>query len=123
MRNLAKIAFRNLLRYRRRSLLTASLIALGAMFVLVFVAVTGSFKAAVLGQITDSYLGDLQVHRRGYVASVESLPLTLNLSPMELSQVERVLGEQADVHAYSAPPQLVASVRPEAPRPTKTMPA
>lgn len=102
MRNLAKIAFRNLLRYRRRSLLTASLIALGAMFVLVFVAVTGSFKEAVVGQITDSYLGDLQVHHRGYVASVDSLPLTLNLSATELSQVERVLGEQADVHAYSA---------------------
>ena len=44
MHNLFKIALRNLLRYKRRTLLTASLIVLGVVFVLVFVSVTGSFK-------------------------------------------------------------------------------
>ena len=80
MRNLCNIALRNLRRYTRRSLLTISLIAFGVMFVLVFVAVTGSFKQLIITQITDSYLGDLQIHRRGYVASIETLvPLTCSL--------------------------------------------
>ena len=56
-------------RYSRRSLLTVSLIAFGVIFVLVFVAVTGSFKQLIITQITESYLSDMQVHRRGYVAA------------------------------------------------------
>ena len=44
MSNIFKIALRNLFRYRRRTLLTMALIVSGMVFVLVFVAVTGSFK-------------------------------------------------------------------------------
>ena len=43
MSNLFKIALRNLLRYKRRTLLTASLITVGVVFVLAFVSVSGSF--------------------------------------------------------------------------------
>ncbi|MBI4639113.1 MAG: ABC transporter permease [Candidatus Tectomicrobia bacterium] len=101
MRNLFKIAFRNLLRYTRRSLLTISLITVGVIFVLVFVSVTGSFKEVIITQITDSFLGDLQIHRQGYVASIENLPLTLNLTPEEVSIIERRLQEDREVVAYS----------------------
>ena len=93
MFNLAKIAVRNLRRYRRRSLLTISLIAFGVVFVLVFVAVSSSFKDLMIRQITDSYLGDLQIHRRGYVASIETLPLNLNLNLKQAPTVEKVLNE------------------------------
>ena len=34
------------------------------VFVLVFVAVTGSFKNMMVGQITDSFVGHLQIHKR-----------------------------------------------------------
>lgn len=101
MNNLCKIAARNLLRYKRRSLLTISLIALGVVFVLVFVSVTGSFKELMITQITDSFLGDVQIHRRGYVASIENLPLTLNLSPGEVAVIEKVLAGVNAVNAYS----------------------
>ena len=74
MADLFKIAIRNLLRYRRRTLLTASLITIGVVFVLIFISVSGSFKAMMIGQITDSMIGHLQVHRKGYVASIENLP-------------------------------------------------
>ena len=80
MRNLFKIAVRNLLRYKRRTMLTASLITVGVVFVLVFISVSGSFKNMMIGQITDSMLGHMQVHRKGYVASIENLPLTMNLN-------------------------------------------
>jgi putative ABC transport system permease protein len=74
MGNLFKIAIRNLLRYKRRTLLTASLITVGVVFVLVFISVSGSFKNMMIGQITDSMIGHLQVHRKGYVASIDNLP-------------------------------------------------
>ena len=101
MRNLFKIAVRNLLRYKRRTMLTASLITVGVVFVLVFISVSGSFKNMMIGQITDSMLGHMQVHRKGYVTSIENLPLTLNLKPEEITRLEDVLNSQSEVEAYS----------------------
>jgi putative ABC transport system permease protein len=101
MFNLAKMAVRNILRYRRRSLLTISLIAFGVVFVLVFVAVTSSFKEIMIRQITNSYLGDMQIHRRGYVASIETLPLNLNLSPQQAVNAAKALKENPEVAAFS----------------------
>jgi putative ABC transport system permease protein len=101
MFNLVKIALRNIRRYRRRSLLTISLIGFGVVFVLVFVAVSSSFKNLMIRQITDSYLGDLQIHRRGYVASIETLPLNLNLSPQQAQRAAKLLSEHPQVAAFS----------------------
>jgi putative ABC transport system permease protein len=101
MGNILKIASRNLLRYRRRTLLTAALIVLGIVAVMVFVAVAGSFKAMMVGQITDSMLGHLQVHRRGYVASIENLPLHLNMPPAMVEKVASALASQPQVLAWS----------------------
>lgn len=99
--NLAKIAVRNIRRYRRRSWLTVSLIAFGVIFVLVFVAVSSSFKDLMIRQITDSYLGDLQIHRRGYVASIETLPLNLNLMPQQAAHAAKVLRETPEIESFS----------------------
>jgi putative ABC transport system permease protein len=101
MGNLFKIAVRNLLRYKRRTLLTASLITVGVVFVLVFLAVSGSFKNMMIGQITDSMLGHVQVHRKGYVASIETLPLNLNLKAGAIARLERILDAQPEIAAYS----------------------
>jgi putative ABC transport system permease protein len=67
MTKLLKIAVRNLARYRRRSLLTASLIAVGVVAVVVFEAAAGAFTGLMVGQMTDAMLGHLQIHHRGYV--------------------------------------------------------
>lgn len=101
MFNIAKIALRNLRRYRRRSALTVSLIAVGVIFMLVFVSVSGSFKELMISDITKSYLGDLQIHRRGYVAAIESLPLNLNLTSEEFYRVAAVLQSMPEVAAFS----------------------
>ena len=101
MGNLFKIAIRNLLRYKRRTLLTASLITVGVVFVLVFISVSGSFKNMMIGQITDSMIGHLQVHRKGFVASIETLPLNLNLTGSAIGRLEKILSEQPEIEAYS----------------------
>ncbi len=101
MLKVMKFAARNLLRYRRRSALTSLLIVIGVVAVLLFVAITGSFKEMMIGQITDSMLGHLQVHRRGYVASIESLPLNLNMPDSLVQRVQKVLDGERAVTAWS----------------------
>ena len=101
MLKLFKIAVRNLSRYKRRTLLTSSLIAIGVMFVLVFIAASGSFKYIMIGQITDSMLGHLQVHKRGYVASIDSLPLTLNLSAKAEKKLEQTMENIPEIESFS----------------------
>jgi putative ABC transport system permease protein len=101
MGNLFKIAIRNLLRYKRRTLLTASLITVGVVFVLAFVSVAGTFKNMMIGQITDSMIGHLQVHRKGFVASIETLPLNMNLKGGAITKLEKILDAQPEIAAYS----------------------
>jgi putative ABC transport system permease protein len=101
MLDILRIAARNLWRYQRRTLLTTLLISLGILAVLLFVGVAGSFKNLMIGQFTDSMLGHLQVHRSGYVASIDNLPLNLNLTPAQAQQVEAALKGIPQVEAWS----------------------
>ncbi|OFZ97808.1 MAG: ABC transporter substrate-binding protein [Betaproteobacteria bacterium RIFCSPLOWO2_02_FULL_62_17] len=101
MVKILNLAARNLLRYRRRTGLTAFLIVIGMVAVLVFVAVTGSFKSMMIGQITDSFLGQVQVHRRGFVASVESLPLNMNMPAQLAERVHKALETAPGVVAHA----------------------
>ena len=89
------------MRYKRRTLLTASLVAIGVVFVLVFISVSGSFKNMMIGQITDSFLGHVQIHKKGYVASLDSLPLTMNLGAKPLGKIEKAISETPEIEAYS----------------------
>src|SRR3970040_3008809 len=101
MAKILKLAARNLARYWRRTLLTSGLIILGVVAVLLFIAISGSFKSLIVGQITDSVLGHLQVHRRGYVASIDNLPLNLNMKPAAVAQGEKALAGDEAVLAWS----------------------
>ena len=101
MGNVMKIAGRNLLRYRRRTALTLMLISLGIVAVLLFVSVAGSFRALMVGQITDSMLGHVQVHKRGYVASIDNLPLNLNMPPQMLDKLDAALADIDGIEAVS----------------------
>jgi putative ABC transport system permease protein len=82
-------------------MLTSTLITLGVVAVLLFVSVSGSFKMMMIGQITDSMIGHLQIHRKGYMASVDSLPLNLNLNEKQLAKVQQELDGNKAVEAYS----------------------
>jgi len=101
MFNILKLAWRNLLRYKRRTLLTSALITLGVVAVLLFVSISGSFKAMMIGQITDSMLGHLQIHRKGYLASMDSLPLDRNLKGKQIAKIKKLLDNNELIEAYS----------------------
>jgi putative ABC transport system permease protein len=101
MFDVLRIAWRNLRRYQRRTLLTSLLITLSVVAVLLFTAASGSFRALMVGQITDSMLGHLEIHRKGYVASIDNLPLNLNMTPRQAKEVEDELNKMPQVAAWS----------------------
>jgi putative ABC transport system permease protein len=108
MLNILKIAIRNLARFHRRTLLTSTLITMGIVAVLLFMATAGSFKAMMISQFTDAVLGHIEVHRKGYVASIDTLPLNLNMLPATVGKIEEALKRLDAVEAYSGRVKLGA---------------
>ena len=96
-----RLAMKNLLRYKRRTTLTGLLIAVGVVAVIVFVGLSGSFKQAIVGQITDSVLSHLQVHRKGYMSSIDNLPLDRMLPAKAFNKLSGILDQTDGVIAYS----------------------
>jgi len=101
MNNIIKIAWRNLLRYSRRTLLTSSLIAVGVALVIIFGGIGDSFKSEVTGILTNSNLGDIQIHKKGYVGSIDNLPLDLAIPEGGKKKIEALLDNNREVKAYS----------------------
>ena len=97
MKNIFKIAIRNLQRYKRRTLLTSLLIILGVVMVVVFSGISKSFKEMMIGTITDSMMGHLQIHKKGYVSSIDNLPLHLNLNDDEINSLKSLLDEKTNI--------------------------
>lgn len=108
MIDILKIAARNLLRYKRRTLLTSMLITVGLLSVLLFIAVAGSFKSMMVAQFTDSMVGHLQIHRRGYVGAMESLPVDRNMRPRMLVKLYEELDATEEIEAWSPRVKLMA---------------
>lgn len=96
-----KIAYRTLKRNHRRMILTTTLIAIGVIFVLLFSAFSGSFKSYMIGQITDSMLGHIQIHQKGYVASLDNMPLDKNIPEHKLRTITRELDALDGIASYS----------------------
>jgi len=89
------------MRYKRRTLLTSLLITLGLLMVILFSGLAGSFKAMMVGQITDSNLAQMQIHKKGYVSSIDTMPLNLTLDSKSYKNIEKILKENPDVQAYA----------------------
>lgn len=101
MFKIIRLAWKNLLRYKRRSLLTGLLIVVGVVAVIVFVGLSASFKQAVVGQITDSVVSHFQVHRSGYMSSIDNLPLDRAMPAKAYRRLEGILAQIPEVTAYS----------------------
>jgi putative ABC transport system permease protein len=96
-----KIALRNLLRYKRRTLLTSLLITLGIVLVILFSGLAGSFKTMMIGQITDSNLSQMQIHKKGYVSSIDTMPLNLTLDAKRYKKIEELLSSHSEIKAWA----------------------
>jgi putative ABC transport system permease protein len=73
----------------------------GVVMVILFSGLSGSFKGMMIGQITDSNLAQMQIHKRGYVSSIDTMPLNLNLNQKGYKKIEEILMQQPEVSAYA----------------------
>jgi putative ABC transport system permease protein len=96
-----KIAVRNLMRFKRRTLLTSLLITMGVLVVILFSGLSGSFKAMMIGQITDANLSQIQIHKKGYVSSMDAIPLNLNLNLKGYAKIEGILKNHPLVDSWA----------------------
>jgi len=101
MINEMKIAFRNLKRQKRRTVLTVTILSFGVVAVLIFSALAGSFKNMMIGQITDSMMGHLQIHKKGYIMSLDNLPLDKMMEVKKIEELTKTLDQIPGIEAYS----------------------
>jgi putative ABC transport system permease protein len=55
----------------------------------------------MIGQITDSMMGHLQIHRKGYVAAIDSLPLNMSIKQPGYEKLEALFKQEKGIEAYS----------------------
>jgi len=55
----------------------------------------------ITGQITDSMMGHLQLHRKGYVASIDNLLLNMNMKQSAYQKIAQVLKANDQVETFS----------------------
>jgi putative ABC transport system permease protein len=94
MNPLLSMAFRNVARNRRRTLITLAAVVIGVTAVGTIRGVLNGLQhSIVLGTIEGS-LGAIQVHRTGYLDNVLSTPLSLDFEPNEalLAKIRSVKG-------------------------------
>lgn len=89
MSSLPSLAARNVARNRRRSLVTLSAVLLGVAAVLVLRGMTNGFMRLMVDDIVEGRTGALQVHRAGYMESVDSVPLEPNM-PYDATLRQRI---------------------------------
>ncbi|WNG38010.1 ABC transporter permease [Archangium minus] len=94
---LFRIAFRNVARNRRRTLITLAALLVGVGAAVLTRAMMNGLQRAMVTNITASATGALQVHRAGYLDNVLSTPLTLDFAIDEafLARVRAVEGVKA----------------------------
>ncbi len=97
MWTLLSIALRNVLRNRRRTLLTLAAITLGVGAAVLIRGLLNGLQRSMLLTTVEAQTGALQVHRTGYLANVLSAPLALDFALDEalLQKVHAVPGVKA----------------------------
>lgn len=101
MIKILRLAMKNLLRHTRRSLLTGLLVAVGVIAVIIFLGLSGSFKRAIVGQLTDSVFSHVQVHRKGFMSSIDNLPLDRMLPAKAYQKLTGILDKTPGVATYA----------------------
>lgn len=99
MGTLIKMAWRNLRRHGRRTLIVAAAIAITMALMMWYDGVVGGFNEAVYGNAIRVMGGNIQIHAPGYAAQVNQMPLL------------PLANDAALVQAAQAQPQVVSAAR------------
>lgn len=93
--NLPALALRNLVRHRRRALVTGLAIAFGALAVVCLQGFVNSFVAHLRESSVLSGTGAVQIHRRGYLGATDPLRWTFADDPALVARIRATPGVTA----------------------------
>jgi len=79
MMDLFKIALRNVVRNRRRTLISMFAIFIGIGVMVGIRGFMNGLQDSLVRNVVETRLGALQIHHAGYVASIEGVPLNLDM--------------------------------------------
>ena len=94
-----RLAWRNLGRHRRRTLIVVLAIGLGLMLMMIYDGLIAGFQQAIYGNAIQVLGGNIQVHAPGYQAQINQTPLL------------PLADDQAVVRAARALPEVLAAGR------------
>ncbi len=89
--SLWRIAVRNVLRNRRRTLITLAALIIGVGVMVTIRGVLNGMQTALVDNVVEGQTGALQVHRKGYLANVLASPLTLDMPQKEVEAKIRAI--------------------------------
>ncbi|MBK7857549.1 MAG: ABC transporter permease [Archangiaceae bacterium] len=92
MSRLPALAVRNVGRNRRRSLITGVAIVIAVVMVMLLRGFVDGAASIMVADVVEGRSGALQVHKKGYVDSIESVPTRLNMpyTPALVAQMKAV---------------------------------
>lgn len=93
--SLLRIAFRNVTRNTRRSLITALAVLIGTGAIVVGRGLLNGVSDIVIGGVTEAVTGDAQIHKHGYLEATEALPLNMTVEWTE--DLRALLAKDKDV--------------------------
>lgn len=76
--NLATLAFRNLVRHRRRTVISLAAMCIGVAAMVTFRGFINGQRELMLEGMVKGQLGALQVHKKGYLKEVQALPIAFD---------------------------------------------
>ncbi len=103
MWNLLRIAVRNVLRNRRRTLITLAALLVGVGVMVSIRGVLNGFQTSLVESVIGGQTGALQIHKKGFLKNVLAAPLTLDLAAdtAALRKIEQV------PHVTAVAPRIV----------------
>ncbi len=101
MTKLLKLAWRDIWRNRRRSLLTMGAIVFGVIFIAMSTSIQHGTFDAMEELIVRLYAGDLQVHRTGYD---DERTLSYSLEPTALLSIRLISVSRGPIHSRTSSP-------------------
>jgi putative ABC transport system permease protein len=94
MLSLLRVAAKNVLRNRRRSLITIAAISIGIAVILTFRGFVNGAQESITSGVVQGGIGAVQLHRVGYLHALEAAPLNLDIdgTPAAVDAVRAVPG-------------------------------
>lgn len=94
--SLGQIALRNVLRNRRRTLITLSALLIGVGVMVSVRGVLNGLQVGLVENVVNGQTGALQVHKKDYLKNVLASPLTLDMDAQEVAErIGKVQGVKA----------------------------